>query len=105
MILFHDLRYAIRMLRKDAAFTLVAAFPARQTGGLQFAAEELFRVRFQRFCVRRRTSELAIRVALGAQRADVIRMVFRESLIPVIGVILGLAAALVFSRWVESMLP
>ena len=44
-------------------------------------------------------------MALGAQRADVIRMVVRESLIPVsIGMGLGLAVSFAFTRWVESML-
>jgi predicted permease len=52
-----------------------------------------------------RTSEIGIRMALGAQRPAVVRMVIRESLLPVAaGILLGLAGALALTRWVESIL-
>lgn len=53
----------------------------------------------------RRTAEIGIRMALGARRTDVDRMVVRESLVPVsIGMGLGLAVAFAVTRWVQSML-
>jgi putative ABC transport system permease protein len=49
--------------------------------------------------VRRRTAEIGLRVALGANRAQVLRLVFAEGLhLTVAGVVLGGAAALVLKR-------
>lgn len=57
------------------------------------------------YSVARRTSEIGIRMAIGAQGPDVVRMVIRESLAPVVaGVAVGCVSAFAVTRWVESML-
>jgi ABC-type antimicrobial peptide transport system permease subunit len=55
--------------------------------------------------VSRRTREIGIRMAIGAQRHTVLRMVMRESLLVVtIGVALGIPAALGMGHFISSQL-
>jgi predicted permease len=57
------------------------------------------------YAVTRRTNEIGVRMALGARAPDVIRMIFQESMPPVvIGVAIGLGAALGSARYVASLL-
>ena len=57
------------------------------------------------YAVNRRTAEMGIRMALGAARADVLGMIFRQGMIPVFGgLIAGGAAALAIGRYLESLL-
>jgi ABC-type antimicrobial peptide transport system permease subunit len=57
------------------------------------------------YATARRTSEIGIRMALGARRAQVVGMVFRENAwIAVVGSLAGLGAALLASRMLASFL-
>lgn len=57
------------------------------------------------YTVTRRTGEIGIRIALGAQPKDVLWMVLRETILLVlIGVAIGVPAALAMSRLVSSFL-
>jgi len=56
------------------------------------------------YAVRQRQREIGIRMALGAQLGDVLRMVVAEGMRPaLIGVVLGLAGALALKRAVSSL--
>jgi len=57
------------------------------------------------FGVTQRTRELGVRVALGAQRTDIVGLVMREGMVLTIsGVVIGLAGALALTRVLEGML-
>ena len=86
----------------DASFnmTLLVAFAGLS---LALAAVGLFGV--LSYIVAQRTHEIAIRLALGAQRSDVLRMVVRQGMVPaLIGMGLGIAGALGLTRLLASLL-
>ena len=55
--------------------------------------------------VTRRTHEIGVRLALGAQRGDVLRLVIRQgAILAVLGAVIGIAAALAVTRYLQSFL-
>ena len=57
------------------------------------------------FIVQQRTQEIGIRMALGARRADVLRLILREGLgLVMMGGTIGLLAALAFGRVMQAVL-
>lgn len=90
----------------------IALLPARLGGsvlglfgllGLALAAVGIYGV--MAYSVSQRRRELGIRVALGADRASVLRLVLTEGMrLTLIGAVIGLVAALVASRLVRGLL-
>jgi ABC-type antimicrobial peptide transport system permease subunit len=57
------------------------------------------------YAIARRTGEIGLRVALGAQRSDVIGMVLRDALrLVLLGVVVGVPLALAATRLLQSQL-
>jgi ABC-type antimicrobial peptide transport system permease subunit len=57
------------------------------------------------FAVARRTSEIGLRMALGASGADVLRMVLLDAgRMAAVGIVIGLGAAFALSRYIASQL-
>jgi putative ABC transport system permease protein len=79
---------------------LVGLFAA---AALSLAAVGLYGV--VAFSVARRTQEIGIRVAIGAQRGDVLRLILGEGArMAVLGVVIGIAASLAITRLMTSLL-
>jgi len=57
------------------------------------------------YTVEQRTSEIGVRMALGAQARDVMRLIVRQGMTPVVfGLVVGLAAALALGQLITSQL-
>jgi predicted permease len=86
----------------DASFdaTLLVAFAGLS---LLLAAVGLFGV--LSYIVAQRTAEIGIRIALGAQREQIMRLMLRDGLRPAIfGLVLGLIASVGVGRLIQSLL-
>src|SRR6185312_10522403 len=92
------------MARSMASNRLIAILLGAFAGlALLLAAIGVFGV--LAYAIAQRTRELGVRIALGAQRSDVVRLVARETT-PMVaaGVLIGLVAAFGLARVVRSML-
>ncbi|HJU64717.1 MAG TPA: FtsX-like permease family protein, partial [Gemmatimonadaceae bacterium] len=89
-----SLREALLVTRLIAAFGVLA---------LLLAAVGLYGV--MSYAITRRTGEIGLRVALGAQPRDVVRMVLFEALrVVALGVVIGLPLSLAVLRLLRSQL-
>ncbi len=88
------------LLQERLVFTLSTAFGLL---ALLLACIGLYGV--MSYDVARRRREIGIRMAVGAQAADVVRMVMRETMLMIgAGVVIGLGAAFAATRLVTSLL-
>jgi predicted permease len=85
--------------REQFALVLMGAFALV---ALALAALGLYGV--LAYAIRQRTTEIGIRIALGATAAHVRALVFRQAgLVVSLGVAAGLAGALMLGRWLEAL--
>jgi putative ABC transport system permease protein len=101
--------YLIRTV--DEAFAAVAA--PRRIAAFVLAGFALFALALAgvgiygvvSYAVTQRTREIGLRIALGANRAEVRGMVVRQALLPVLaGAVVGLAGALALGRLLTALL-
>jgi predicted permease len=98
----HTLAYFYRRSMARTSFTLVLLVIAGSMG-LFLGIIGLYGV--IAYSVSQRTHEIGIRMALGAQKRDVLRLVFAGGMsLTVIGVGIGIAAALALTRFLSSLL-
>jgi predicted permease len=90
-----------RRFQQEKVFALAYAL----FGGLALLLAAIGLFGLMSYTVSRRTNEIGLRMALGARREDVLRLVMRESMILIaVGVISGLAVATGASRFVATLL-
>lgn len=105
--LWQDVRYSGRMLSRAPGFTAIAVLSlAAGMGlmGLGLAIVGLYGL--VAYAASRRTREIGIRMAIGANQAAVLRMVIRHGMgLALVGLIVGLAASVGAGRLLAAAFP
>jgi len=105
-IWLQDFRYALRQLRKNPGFAGTAIpilFEAFGSAALVLAATGIYGVLSG--SVTERTREIGVRVALGANRRDILALVIRQGMtLTGLGIVIGLAGAMAASQALITLL-
>ena len=103
--LFLDVKSLDERVAADLLLQRLFAILATSFGGLALLLATAGLYGVMAYSVARRTNEIGIRMAVGAGRAEVVKMVVRETMkLVILGVVIGLAAALGVTRLVASSL-
>jgi predicted permease len=98
----HTLDYYYRNSMARVSFTLVMLCLA---GGMALLLGAIGLYGVIAYSVSRRTREIGIRMTLGGQRDDILRLILGQgAMLALIGVAIGIAAALGLSRFLSSLL-
>jgi putative ABC transport system permease protein len=103
--LFRDLRYSVRLLIKSRAFTAVALLSIALGIGANTTVFSVIIYGVMSYVAAQRTHEIGIRMALGAQAGDVLKLIVGKGMtLALIGVTAGLAGSFVLTRLVAGLL-
>ena len=101
-----DLRFTLRQLRKNPAFTIIAT--AMVALGFAIVALLLGVVGLYgviAYSVSQRTREIGVRIALGAQRGMVYRLILREAgVLALAGIVIGTGCAILAASLMRKLL-
>lgn len=101
-VLRQDLSFSIRTLIKNLGFTMTAVLTLALGIGATTAIG-IYGV--MAFGVAQRRQEFGVRMALGAQRSQVVKMILTEgTIVAVVGALIGLGGAYLVGRAMQSTL-